>query len=252
MVCPKAILFDLDDTLAPPHVPLSVETAQGVARFTAVMPVAVVTAAPFHRIMRDFVDVLPAATNRANLYIFSENAAQCRRFDGGSWKIAYGQTIALSERSQIRSAIQQAIDETSALEGVAMYSERILDREAGVTLATLGQKAPQVARQTWDPDQSRRRVLYDAIVKKLPHWHVYIGGLTSIDISREDVSKARAVEWLSEHLQIKPSEMLYIGDALYEGGNDFPAIATGIQTRGTSGPEETLTIIDELLAVCTT
>jgi hypothetical protein len=42
--------------------------------------------------------------------------------------------------------------------------------------------------------------------------------------------------------------MLYIGDALFPGGNDEVVKETGIETRQTSGPEETARIIRELLA----
>ena len=41
--------------------------------------------------------------------------------------------------------------------------------------------------------------------------------------------------------------MLYLGDALYAGGNDSVVIPTGIQTRQVNGPDDTAGIIDELL-----
>jgi hypothetical protein len=41
--------------------------------------------------------------------------------------------------------------------------------------------------------------------------------------------------------------MLFVGDALYPGGNDEVVISTGAQTRSTSGPPETNKIIEELL-----
>lgn len=248
--CPKAVLFDLDDTLAPPHVVISRAMAEGIRKLSAYRSFSIVTAAPFPRIERDVLQALPSETDLANIFIFSENAAQCKRWVNGVWEVAYGESINETDRASIRQAIREAIEETEALEGVPTFGERILDREAGVTLATLGRGAPQEVRRSWDQDLSKRGTLYKALLTKLPHWHIYIGGLTSIDISRENVSKARAVEWLSEHLGIAPGDMLYVGDALYEGGNDFPVIETGIETRQTSGPEETLGIIDELLAAC--
>jgi hypothetical protein len=44
--------------------------------------------------------------------------------------------------------------------------------------------------------------------------------------------------------------MLYVGDALYPGGNDEVVILTGVQTRAVANPTETETIIDEILAAC--
>ncbi len=120
--------------------------------------------------------------------------------------------------------------------------------EAGVTLSCLGTGAPQAMRRTWDPDLTRRKGLREAIQKALPEWNVYIGGLTSIDIARKGVSKARAILWLAENMKCQPGEMLYVGDALFPGGNDEVVIATGVQTRHTSGPKETEMVIDDLLA----
>ena len=67
---------------------------------------------------------------------------------------------------------------------------------------------------------------------------------------KKGVNKSIGVLWLSKHLDIPAADMLYVGDAFYEGGNDAAVIPTGVQTRDTSGPAETLTIIDDLLTSC--
>jgi len=41
--------------------------------------------------------------------------------------------------------------------------------------------------------------------------------------------------------------MLYVGDALKEGGNDSVVIETGIRTQEVSGPQETAKVIEEVL-----
>jgi len=82
----------------------------------------------------------------------------------------------------------------------------------------------------------------------VPDVEVRIGGMTTIDITKKGISKAYGVTWLSKHLDIPTSKMLYIGDALYPGGNDEVVIPTGIQTRSTSGPAETEKILEELVA----
>jgi hypothetical protein len=41
-------------------------------------------------------------------------------------------------------------------------------------------------------------------------------------------------------------EMLYIGDALFEGGNDEPVIATDIQTKPVVSPLETSEVVRHL------
>ena len=51
-------------------------------------------------------------------------------------------------------------------------------------------------------------------------------------------------------IEVDTSEMLYVGDALYEGGNDYVVVPTGIRTMQTKGPSDTARIIDELLEAC--
>ena len=42
--------------------------------------------------------------------------------------------------------------------------------------------------------------------------------------------------------------MLYVGDALEEGGNDSVVIPTGVKTQEVFGPEETAKVIEEILS----
>ena len=41
--------------------------------------------------------------------------------------------------------------------------------------------------------------------------------------------------------------MLYVGDALMEGGNDAVVIETGVHTHQVFGPDETVALIKEIL-----
>ena len=54
----------------------------------------------------------------------------------------------------------------------------------------------------------------------------------------------------AKKLHKNPADMIYVGDALYEGGNDTVVIPTGVHARSVSGPAGTETLIDEMLAEC--
>ena len=43
--------------------------------------------------------------------------------------------------------------------------------------------------------------------------------------------------------------MLYVGDGLFEGGNDAVVKETGIPTHAVTGPAETANVIEALLTV---
>ncbi|MEK7343368.1 MAG: HAD family hydrolase, partial [Pseudomonadota bacterium] len=44
------------------------------------------------------------------------------------------------------------------------------------------------------------------------------------------------------------SEMLFIGDALFPGGNDYPAKELGLDTVRVRDPQETLAVIAAIVA----
>ena len=48
---------------------------------------------------------------------------------------------------------------------------------------------------------------------------------------------------LEEYLKIGPEKIVFVGDALFQGGNDYPAKATGVDCIQVSGPEETKELI---------
>ena len=50
-----------------------------------------------------------------------------------------------------------------------------------------------------------------------------------------------------ERVGVSKQAVLYVGDKIFEGGNDYPALAMGLECRAVSGPEETKVVIRELL-----
>ena len=51
-----------------------------------------------------------------------------------------------------------------------------------------------------------------------------------------------------EYLGIPLEEMLFIGDAIFPGGNDYAAVEAGIDYHKTMGPEMTLELIEDILS----
>ncbi len=49
-----------------------------------------------------------------------------------------------------------------------------------------------------------------------------MGGATSIDVTKPGIDKAYGIGKLRDTLHLSFKEMIYIGDALFPGGNDYP------------------------------
>lgn len=243
---PRAVIFDLDDTLAESFTPPTEQILEKLFQLAEKMPVAIMSGAAFARIERDILKRVPHKADASNLYVLSDNAARCDVWRGETWETAYSFPLSNDERSGITEAIRKAVDETDIFNGEEPRY-RIIDRETSVAFAALEDGAAKTKKSEWDPQMVKRPKLGNALQEKLPGFEILIGGKTTIDVVRKGISKAFGVEWLAKELAFSPTEMLFVGDAFYEGGNDAVAIPTGIRTHATSGPEETEELIDEML-----
>jgi len=82
----------------------------------------------------------------------------------------------------------------------------------------------------------------------LPDFFVRLGGATSIDVTLPGIDKAYGIRKLQEILGIAIAEMVYVGDALFPGGNDYPAREAGVVSIQVRDPNETKRVIEALIA----
>ncbi len=245
---PRTVIFDLDETLAESKQPMSGDMAELFAQLLAHTTAAVISGQKHELVLRHTHETLPEYANRSNLYLLPTCGASLHAHEDGSWKTVYEELLSIEDAACIKAAIEEAIEETGLIDLAAeSYGERIEHRGSSVTLSALGQTAPLPEKLAWDPERSKRPVLREAIARRLTNFDVRTGGSTSFDVTKPGLNKAYGVRKLSEHLSIPISDMLYIGDALFPGGNDEVVKETGIETRQTSGPLETARIIRELL-----
>ncbi len=111
----------------------------------------------------------------------------------------------------------------------------------------MANKPPLEVKNDWKANHDRRAELIVALEKYLPEFEIKMPGYTSIDVTRKGIDKAYGIGKIEEILNIKPSEMVFVGDALYEGGNDFPVIRTGVETVSVAGPSETKEVLRQWL-----
>ena len=75
-----------------------------------------------------------------------------------------------------------------------------------------------------------------------------MGGATSIDVTKPGIDKAYGIRKLRDILGIPLNEMLFIGDALFPGGNDYPAKEAGVVSLPVRGPGETKLMVTAIIA----
>lgn len=75
-----------------------------------------------------------------------------------------------------------------------------------------------------------------------------MGGSTSIDVTKPGIDKAYGIRKLREVLGISLKKMIFIGDALFAGGNDDPADEAGVVSSPVRGPNETKRVTEAIIA----
>ncbi len=89
-----------------------------------------------------------------------------------------------------------------------------------VTFCLIGSGAKIEDKVVFDPDRSKRRVLYDEICSLFPEHSVYIGGSSSFDFAPKQYNKYHSImKYASEHGYTE-DEILFIGDDFGDGGGD--------------------------------
>jgi hypothetical protein len=88
-----------------------------------------------------------------------------------------------------------------------------------------------------------------AILDKLiPEFSVRLGGATSVDVTKPGIDKAYGIRKLRDILGIAIPEMIFIGDAVFPGGNDYPAEEAGVFSIEVKDPHETKRVIEAIIA----
>lgn len=103
-------------------------------------------------------------------------------------------------------------------------------------------------KEKWDPDFAKRKEIKAILDRLIPDYSVRLGGSTSIDVTKAGIDKAYGIRKLEEMLNILPGEMIFIGDALFPGGNDYPAKQAGVQCIAVNCPDDTKRVIETILA----
>lgn len=241
----KLIVFDLDGTLAESKAAIDADMADVITKLLTVARAAVISGGDWPQFDKQVIGHLPQGADLTRLTILPTCGTKFFSFDKEGWKKVYAEIFTTEEKQKIKQAIY---DSTGNIKVDKLWGEQIDDRDSQITFSALGQHAPLAPKQKWDPDYKKRKDIQGKLQKQLPEFAVNIGGATSIDITRKGIDKAYGIRKLRDILKIDVADMLFIGDALFEGGNDFPARAAGVDCVQVRDPEETKKLVQVIIA----
>jgi phosphomannomutase len=243
----ELIIFDLDGTLSESKSAMSPDMVQSFMRLLSQKKVAVISGGGYPQFETQFLRALPTdSANFSNLTLLPASGTRMYAWRG-SWCEQYAEHLSPKEKEKAMIALNAALRLAGYQRPERIYGEIIEDRGSQITFSALGQSAPVELKKVWDPDRKKREKIVEILKDKIQEYDVRIGGMTSIDITRRGVNKAYGIHKLEQYLNIPIDNMVFVGDKLMPGGNDYPAKATGIDCIQVTGPDETKGLIDSWL-----
>ena len=242
----KLIVFDLDGTLAESKSALDGEMAALLHDLLGVVKVAVISGGDWPQFEKQLLSNLPHDERLVNLSLLPTCGTKFFRYSG-DWKKIYSEDFTADEKTKIISSLNKAVA-VAGFKVEKTWGEVIEDRGSQITFSALGQQAPLEEKNKWDHDFAKRKKIKAILDPLIPGFSVHLGGATSVDVTKPGIDKAYGIEKLRDILGISVKEMIFIGDALFAGGNDYPAEEAGVVSIPVRGPSETKPVTEAIIA----
>ena len=242
----KLIVFDLDGTLAPSKSSLAPQTAALLHDLLGIIKVAVISGGAWLQFENQLLADLPQDDRLTNLSLLPTCGTKFFQHNG-RWTELYSEDLSAEQKKKIIDSLDEAAGE-AGYRAEKVWGEVIEDRGSQVTYSALGQQAPLAEKEKWDADFAKRKKITAILETLIPEFSVRMGGATSIDVTKPGIDKAYGIGKLRDTLHLSFKEMIYIGDALFPGGNDYPAEEAGVVSIPVKGPDDTNLVISTILA----
>jgi phosphomannomutase len=240
------VVFDLDGTLALSKSSLDAEMAALLGRLLAIVKVAVISGGAWAQFQKQVLAFLPHDDRLKSLSMLPTCGTKFYRFDG-DWKKLYSEDFNADDKKRIIGALDRAVDR-SGYRAQKHWGDLIEDRGGQITFSALGQEAPLAEKAKWDPDFVKRQRIEAILEPMIPGFSIRLGGATSIDVTRPGIDKAYGIIKLEQTLGVTIADMIFVGDAIFPGGNDYPAKQAGVESIRVRDPEETKRVIEAICA----
>ena len=242
----KLVAFELDGTLAPSKSPIDAEMAALIDKLLSIIKVAIISGGEWEQFQKQVLAHLAGDERLKNLSLLPTCGTRFYKYDQG-WDNLYAEDFTAEQKRKIVSSLNAAIEQ-SGLRAERVWGEVVEDRGSQITFSALGQEAPLNEKVKWDPDFTKRKKMKAILDTLIPEFSVRLGGATSIDVTKHGIDKAYGIRKLRDILGIAIQEMIFVGDALFPGGNDYPAEQAGTDSIRVRDPEETKRMIETIVA----
>lgn len=238
---PKHIFFDLDNTLTPSKSLIENRHLPTLKALCKRADVIVVSGHGENDIRKHLTKELYGA-----YHILGQNGNFAETKDG---RILWNRSLSQKEKD----VIYQFVDKAKRHLGISVRDENdtVEDRDSQVAYSLIGHHEDKAKKDAFDPKHEKRLGLLrdlaeDIEALKEAGIEVRSGGTTVLDFFRLGKNKGFNVGEFTQTMGWKKDECLYVGDALFPGGNDETVIGI-IPTRVVENHNETFRFIENNL-----
>lgn len=246
----KVIVFDLDDTLAVSKSAISDRMSELLGQLAEKYEVCVISGGKFGQFEIQVIDRLEISPELLRkFHMMPTCGTRYYRYDKSQdqWELQYAEDLTDAQKKRIIEVLE---DEASKidLKNKKTWGPIIEDRLSQVSYSILGQQAPPEEKYKWaDANLELKKQFHARVAERLTDLEVRLGGATTIDITRLGIDKGYGMNKLMDALDLTKNEILFVGDKLQEGGNDYPVKAMGIDTIEVERWEDTALVIETLV-----
>lgn len=246
----KLIAFDLDDTLAITKSPMSDQMSELFTKLLEKYEVCIISGGKYGQFKTQVLEKLEADhLHLRKLHLMPTCGTRYYRYDEieDKWKLQYAEDLTDKQKEHVIGVLEEVAKELGVWRDKT-WGPIIEDRGSQITYSALGQLAPPEEKYKWaEENAALKRDFRDKVAAQTPELEVRLGGTTSIDITRPGIDKAYGMNKLIAEMGISKDDILFIGDKLEEGGNDYPVKVMGIDTVAVDKWQETALIIETLI-----
>ena len=246
----KIIAFDVDGTLTASKSPITENMASLLKELIKQRTVIAVSGGKFGQFKTQFLPPFEQDNSFIpyiqNLKLLTTSGTQRYDFNEAKhiWELVYKEPLGEEVKERIKKLLKEVIDNSDLYEiPPNPVGDIVEDRDTQITFSALGQQAKIEDKSAWDPDQRKRKKIVSVIGPQVPEVTMLINAYSSIDIVPKGFNKAVGLMRYLDKMGLHKSDMVYVGDALFPGGNDYSVVEAGIENIAVKGPEETGSIL---------
>ncbi len=245
----KIIAFDVDGTLTASKTLITESMANLIKKLLKQKMVIAIAGGSFHQLENQF---LPPFLNDNSMLPYIKNftllptsGSQRYEYDeiNKKWILADKEPLDSGLKEKVIKLLQEVIDNPIYEIPSNPTGNIIEDRDTQITLTPNGQQAPVEIKLLFDPDRKKREKIKAMLEPLLPEVDILINGTSSIDILPKGFNKAVGLIRFLDKAGFTKSDVIFVGDGLFPGGNDYSVFEAGFDTIAVKNSEETEAII---------